>query len=313
MKYRRWEKRREPASHIDDWLMTYADLITLLLCFFAIFVTVSLPKIEAAQKAQIAKVIEQPVKPPETILEGNLPFHGRAQADFPTDRIAAQPDIPKDVVMTVPLTNVPETRPIENKTPDLPPVIANPPVLPDTSTLLQTYENPPAPPAPPAPAPAADASLTKIIDHLKSQGPATIEQKGDRLTTIEVNSAAFFGSGSATLSEGGKSALHDVAATIKSNKFKDYRVTVEGHTDDAPIKTAQFPSNWELSTARASAVVHFFLEQGIPAQRLRAAGYADTFPKVPNRDANGNPIPANQAQNRRVVIKLEKIDKTSGD
>jgi chemotaxis protein MotB len=57
--------------------------------------------------------------------------------------------------------------------------------------------------------------------------------------------------------------------------------------------------------------VHFFLDQGIPAERLRAAGYADTFPKVPNRDANGNPIPANQAQNRRVVIKLEKVDKST--
>jgi len=56
-------------------------------------------------------------------------------------------------------------------------------------------------------------------------------------------------------------------------------------------------------------VVHYFLEQGIPARKLRAAGYADSFPKAPNRDANGNPIPEHQAQNRRVVIKLEKIDK----
>ena len=77
---------------------------------------------------------------------------------------------------------------------------------------------------------------------------------------------------------------------------------------DAPISTAQFPSNWELSTARASAVVHYFLDQGIPAQELRAAGYADTFPKAPNRDAAGHPLPENQAQNRRVVIALEKID-----
>jgi len=60
---------------------------------------------------------------------------------------------------------------------------------------------------------------------------------------------------------------------------------------------------------RAAAVVRFFLSQNIPPQRLRAAGYADTFSKVPNRDANGIAIPANQAQNRRVVIKLEKIEK----
>ena len=55
--------------------------------------------------------------------------------------------------------------------------------------------------------------------------------------------------------------------------------------------------------------MHFFLDQGIAAQKLRAAGYADTFPKTPNRDTNGDPLPANQAGNRRVVIKLEKIEK----
>jgi len=52
-------------------------------------------------------------------------------------------------------------------------------------------------------------------------------------------------------------------------------------------------------------------DEGIPAHRLRAAGYADTFPKASNRDANGRAIPENQAQNRRVVIKLEKIEKST--
>ena len=56
--------------------------------------------------------------------------------------------------------------------------------------------------------------------------------------------------------------------------------------------------------------MHYLLDHGIPAARLRAAGYADTFPKAPNRDAAGNAIPLNQAQNRRVVIKLEKIETT---
>ena len=94
-----------------------------------------------------------------------------------------------------------------------------------------------------------------------------------------------------------------------SDKYKSYQVTVEGHTDDSPISTLQFPSNWELSTARAAAVVHCLLQQGILAQRLRAAGYADTFPVALNRDAHGQAIPENQARNRRVVIKLEKIEK----
>ncbi|HTK83477.1 MAG TPA: OmpA family protein, partial [Patescibacteria group bacterium] len=130
-----------------------------------------------------------------------------------------------------------------------------------------------------------------------------------RITTIDMNSATFFPSGSATLSDDGKAVLVKVLESLNTSQYQDFIITVEGHTDDVPISTAQFPSNWELSTARAAAVVRFFIEQGIPATKLRASGYADVMPKVPNRDADGNAIPANQAQNRRVVIKLEKIDK----
>ena len=148
----------------------------------------------------------------------------------------------------------------------------------------------------------------EATEALQAQGRAAIEQKGDRLTTIDVASAAFFEPGSATLSDSGKALLQPVAASFKEERFKDYEIIIEGHTDDTPIHNTQFPSNWELSTARATAVVRYFLEQGIPATKVRAAGYADTFPKVPNRDENGSAILFNQAQYRRVVIKLEKIE-----
>jgi chemotaxis protein MotB len=307
MMSRRWKRRQEPASHIDDWLMTYADMITLLLCFFAIFLTVSIPQ-KQAQKVQVTRPVEQPIKPKDDILQGNLPLYGRAEAMQITDKIAERPD-EKDfsVSQKVNSAGAPKTDILTadaDKSPDLEPVVANPPTLPDMTAFQQKNDA-----VTPPPTAGSDVELSKIVEKLKSQGPATLEQKGDRLTTIEANSAAFFDRGSATLSEVGKSALRAVASTIQSHKYKNYQVTVEGHTDDAPIKTAQFPSNWELSTARAAAVVRFFLDQGIPAQRLRAAGYADTFPKAPNRDADGNPIPGNQAQNRRVVIKLEKVDK----
>jgi chemotaxis protein MotB len=123
-----------------------------------------------------------------------------------------------------------------------------------------------------------------------------------------MNSAPLFGSGSATVSEQGSTMLMDVVTIANAEQFRDYRITVEGHTDDAPINTVQFPSNWELSTARASAVVRFLIANGVRADRLRAAGYADTFPKMPNRDEQGRAIPENQAQNRRVVVKMERID-----
>lgn len=133
-------------------------------------------------------------------------------------------------------------------------------------------------------------------------------EKGDRITTIEMNSAPL-AKGSATLSEDGLKVLGDLKNTLISDEYKDYTISIEGYTDDSPIKTTQFPSNWELSTARAAAVVRSFVELGVPADRLRAVGFAETSPKLPNRDAQGTPILENQAQNRRVVIRLEKITK----
>ena len=137
----------------------------------------------------------------------------------------------------------------------------------------------------------------------------TAEQIGDRITSLQMSSSAFFDAGSAMLTEEGKNILGNEAEILRSAKYSGYEITVEGHTDDTPVSSSVFPSNWELSTARAGAVVHFFIEHGIEPFKLRAAGYADTFPRVPNHDAHGNPIPENQAKNRRVVIKLEKVER----
>jgi flagellar motor protein MotB len=308
MRHLKSGKKAQP-SHADDWLLTYADMITLLLCFFAIFLIVSASKKNAPEKKPVQQAMEQPAAlpppppPPQSALQvenqpptllpqqklpdvfqGNLPFHDieDVEEDDMTDSAPAKTIAAKAPAAPEELS---------------PPVVIPVPVIPDVSAMTANA------------APVAPASLDDIIKNLKSQDNASVQQKGDRITTLEMSSAAFFDSGSATLSATGKTILQNVAINLKSERFKDYRITVEGHTDDSPIRTAQFPSNWELSTARASAVVHFFLDQGIAADKLRAAGYADTFPKVPNRDANGNPIPANQAQNRRVVITLEKIEK----
>lgn len=246
MKYRHRHKRDDPAQHADDWLMTYADLITLLLCFFAIFLSVSIPK-ENIKDKQLTRPAEQAGKAPD-VLEGNLPLHGTPRAAAPT--VALTEELAQELSRTLD-----EAAPTAAK-----------------------------------------------VEH-------KVEQQGDRITTVEMSSAAFFDSGSATLNPDGANILKDMAASFAQEKYQDYLITVEGHTDDNPIGTPQFPSNWELSTARAAAVVKFFIGEGISPQKLRAAGYADTFPKLPNRDMAGLPLPENQAQNRRVVIKLEKIDK----
>lgn len=76
-------------------------------------------------------------------------------------------------------------------------------------------------------------------------------------------------------------------------------VEVEGHTDDVPIHTEKFPSNWELSSVRATNVVKYLLAQGIEKERLKAAGYADSRPK---EQEQAMPIEEQRQANRRVVV-----------
>ena len=96
-------------------------------------------------------------------------------------------------------------------------------------------------------------------------------------------------------------ALKQIANVLK--EFSDRRFQVEGHTDNVPMKSARFPSNWELSTARASAVARFFdKEGGISPQRLTACGYSYYRPVAPNDTPEG------RSQNRRIEIILEPVE-----
>ena len=97
-----------------------------------------------------------------------------------------------------------------------------------------------------------------------------------------------------------------MSAQIMPLKNEPVSLEVEGHTDDSPVNSGQFPSNWELSAARASNVVRYLVAQGFPPEKLRAIGMGDSHPKAPNRDATGNPIPSNQDLNRRVVVRMVK-------
>ncbi len=116
------------------------------------------------------------------------------------------------------------------------------------------------------------------------------------LVTVRLPEKVLFPSGSAKLHKEGLVELKKVAEVLKGVQGKVFRVG--GFTDDVPIKTAVFPSNWELSTARSLSVVHFFEQSGIPGAQLAATGYGKYQPTVPND------TPEHRAQNRRIEIGL---------
>jgi chemotaxis protein MotB len=135
-------------------------------------------------------------------------------------------------------------------------------------------------------------NLTQVLAPLVKNELVNVTQT-PRGVVLDINASALFEQGEATLQ---KSAAHTLTAVAKVLDVGSEAIEVEGHTDDIPIFTPQFPSNWELSAARASSVVRLFIEEGIVAERLRAVGLASFHP------ISSNETPEGRAKNRRVSV-----------
>ena len=157
-----------------------------------------------------------------------------------------------------------------------------------------------------APPPSLDALKEKIDQMIESQGlvgqvKTVVDDTGLRM---ELKNALLFDSGQADITPAGRAAIERVVKLLPTIDQR-YQIAIEGHTDDKPIHTARFDSNWELSAARSISVLKVFTGAGVGAQRLSAQGYADTRPATPIVAGSD---PATQAHarsdNRRVVIRV---------
>lgn len=144
--------------------------------------------------------------------------------------------------------------------------------------------------------------LTQTLSNQVAQHTVSIRMGQDGLV-ISLREAGFFDSGSAAPKPGTLEAIKKIAASLARTP---YDLRIEGHTDNVPIHTAQFASNWELSSARAISITQLILaEHTIPPDRISAAGYAEFHPVASNDTAEG------RAKNRRVdlvVLPRSKID-----
>lgn len=143
------------------------------------------------------------------------------------------------------------------------------------------------------------ATFKKLVDRFQSMidaGQLKVVVRNGRML-LSLPDAVLFDSGRTDLKPGGATALTRVAEVLGS--MPDRSFVVAGHTDDVPIHTARFPSNWDLSAARAVEVVNDLIKQGMKPQRLAAAGYGEFDPIAPNDS------PDNRAQNRRIEIVLQ--------
>jgi chemotaxis protein MotB len=169
-----------------------------------------------------------------------------------------------------------------------------------------------APVVPPAPPSAVERPLPPNVTiapetrSLVDRWVAELQRNGldgqvslqvqEHRVSLQIRDRLLFPSGQIEIQPGGDRVIQRLAAMLRGLPGV---ISVEGHTDDVPIHSERFPSNWELSAGRAASVVRALAENGLPAQRLRAVGYADTRPLAQGQDTNS------RAQNRRVTLVVE--------
>lgn len=170
---------------------------------------------------------------------------------------------------------------------------ANPPMS-ERSESLRFLEPPLPAPLETVPEPASDPLAG--ID-TSALGDAIEVIVNEQSVSFRISSEIIFAPSQADLSLEGLAVLRQLLPVLRSN---DHRITIAGHTDNRPIQSLKYPSNWELSGARAGSVVRYLEANGINSQRLSAIGHAATQPLADNDTAEGRTI------NRRVELILEK-------
>lgn len=273
----------------EDWVVSYMDMVTLLMTVFLGMLAIVM--LERKFDPQDARVPPQAVAGPATAKSALPPPAGGpgALADSgatPPGTPLVQPGEPA----TGGAQGAPAGKADGGQAPPRP-----------ERAWTSLFEPPPDQPAPRAlPPAAADPPLApesrKLLDKLAKAGlpPDVVFGTKDRQVTIQISDKILFASGQAELAPQGVGVIRQIVPVLAALNGV---ISVEGHTDDVPIATARFPSNWDLSAARASAVARLLEAEGINRNRLRAIGYADTRPvALP---------PAGRSLNRRVTLVVE--------
>lgn len=170
---------------------------------------------------------------------------------------------------------------------------------PEAKEAIPPTNNPPSVREAGSPAPTKPDAMVAVRERIEQElaGAITAGQleigADDRGLVLSLPERATFPVASADVTPDAQAVIDRVATTLEP---LDVTVRIEGHTDDTPIRTVRYASNWELSTARASAVVARFIQQRVDPRRLSAAGYSEFHPRAANDTAEG------RASNRRVDV-----------
>jgi chemotaxis protein MotB len=279
-KLTRKNKIHEEVSNHERWMVSYADFITLLFAFFVVMYSISSVN-EGKYKtltSSLGNAFSNVDKPVPAII------HDLVETPLIQER-KILPDIPSIIYSPIPLDN--------------PMVVFNPILNPIIDTQISEDSDQRR---------ELSAGILKERQQLKNVSEQLEKALGlfigDKLISVkrndywialEMNSELLFLSGDAILSKKAQPVLKKIVEVISSLPNV---INVEGHTDNMPIGTVKFPSNWDLSSARATTVVQAFVKEGINPTRLSAIGYGEFHPIDDNTTEEG------RFKNRRVILVL---------
>lgn len=250
-------------SDTERWLVSYADYMTLLFALFVVLYSMATMEKEQFKKLQdtISKVFIEATDKQETGIQGQ----------------SVQPDIHPQSDFEL------YGSALEQAT--------GPTLLADNARLEQIDSTKLG-----SPLVSTQKEINRALRTLVDSGLAKVTLDDDWLT-IELSSGLLFSSGSANSTSSASAVMAELTAILKqTNNF----MRVRGYTDSVPIHTEQFPSNWELSVARAASIVRLLEELGVASERMAIEGYGQYAPFADNTTALG------RSQNRKVVIALSK-------
>ena len=144
--------------------------------------------------------------------------------------------------------------------------------------------------------------LTDVVSAMSGGDSLADVATDERGVVLNLDSGAMFKQGSAEVRPEVIPMLKEMAVTLNHKRFETYILEIQGHTDDTPVTTPQYPTNFDLAAARALATLRAMKAQGIGEDRMIVSAYGQYKPRVPNRTPEGNPLPINQSLNRRVSI-----------
>jgi len=272
-------RRRGGAKHEEGserWLLTYADMITLLMALFMVLFSISSVNISKYQVLQHAL---------KAAFSGDILPGGKSIAEQGATENSSHAPSTSEAAAVVPLTAIGSRL--------------------ETTSATHTVQGAAA-----SQAEAAAQNEANVFAHIKHELDAYAAKHGfssSVKTSIEARGLVIrvltdellFASGQATLNSRSHALLDEISQLL--NVDETHPIDVEGNTDNVPIHSGLFPSNWQLSTARASTVVEYLIGHGVSPHRLTATGYADQRPLATDASAPG------RARNRRVEIVMKRI------